>query len=185
MTSVNNGYFTVGSVSTLAFDIGDDGDEDRLMVAATVGQAATRSDDIAVTGFGYKYAAATKIKAYVQTAAATAVDGGVDGGGIALGAIQRGAIGALGRCSTRHLTLIPQAHHAGIALCIHEITVTQVKAGIDHSDQHVFSRQSRPALRQRAGAQRVSLGVGHALVESCHGASWRFDAMHIRQCSNR
>lgn len=59
----------------LAFDVGDDSDEDRLLAAVTVGQAATRTDDLAATGFGYKYSSATKIKAYVQTAAATAVAG--------------------------------------------------------------------------------------------------------------
>lgn len=60
---------------TLAFDIGDDSDEDRLMAASTIGQAGTLSQTLARTGHMYKYSSATKIKAYVQAAAATAVAG--------------------------------------------------------------------------------------------------------------
>lgn len=60
---------------TLKFDIGDDGDEDRLIAATTVGQTASSTVSLATTGFMYKYAAATKIKAYVNTAAATAAAG--------------------------------------------------------------------------------------------------------------
>lgn len=60
---------------TLAFDIGDDGDEDRLMAATTVGQAATLSSALAVTGHLYKYTTATLIKAYVQAVSATGAAG--------------------------------------------------------------------------------------------------------------
>lgn len=59
----------------LAFDIGDDGDEDRLLVASNIGQAGTLSTALARTGHLYKYTARTRIKAYVQTAAATAAAG--------------------------------------------------------------------------------------------------------------
>lgn len=59
----------------VVLDIGDDGDEDRLLAAATIGQAATRSDDLAVAGWGYKYTTATKIKAYVKTAAVAGAAG--------------------------------------------------------------------------------------------------------------
>lgn len=59
----------------LAIDIGDSGDEDRLIAGATVGQAATLSSALAVTGHLYKYTARTQIRAYIKTAAATAVAG--------------------------------------------------------------------------------------------------------------
>lgn len=59
----------------LLFDIGDDSDEDRLLAASTIGQAGTASSAIAVAGFMYKYTADTLIKAYVNTAAATAAAG--------------------------------------------------------------------------------------------------------------
>lgn len=60
---------------TLAFDVGDAGDQDRLVAASQVGRAGTLSITLAPTGHGYKYTAATKIVAYVQTAAATAAAG--------------------------------------------------------------------------------------------------------------
>jgi hypothetical protein len=60
---------------TLAFDVGDDGDEDRIFANAAVGQAGTLSAALATTGHGYKYTADTVIKAYVKTAAATAAAG--------------------------------------------------------------------------------------------------------------
>lgn len=60
---------------TLAFDIGDAGDEDRLITNSAVGQAGTLSDVLAPTGHLYKYTADTVIKAYVRTAAATAAAG--------------------------------------------------------------------------------------------------------------
>ncbi len=59
----------------LAIDIGDSGDEDRLMAASTIGQAGTFSSALAPTGHLYKYTAKTQIRAYIQTAAATAVAG--------------------------------------------------------------------------------------------------------------
>ena len=60
---------------TIKWDVGDDSDEDRLMAALTVGQSAATSTTLEATGFLYKYASATKIKAYVNTAAATAAAG--------------------------------------------------------------------------------------------------------------
>ena len=60
---------------TLAFDVGDDGDEDRIFAASTVGQAGTLSMAMARTGLLYKYAARTRIKAYVQAASATGAAG--------------------------------------------------------------------------------------------------------------
>lgn len=60
---------------TLAFDIGDDADENRLMAATTVGQAGTFSSAMAQAGFLYKYTAKTLIKAYVQAVAATGAAG--------------------------------------------------------------------------------------------------------------
>ena len=65
---------TNGSPAIL-WDIGDDSDEDRLIAAATVGQSAASTDALASTGIDYKYSADTKIKAYVNTAAATAATG--------------------------------------------------------------------------------------------------------------
>lgn len=61
----------------LAFDIGDDSDEDRIFAASTVGQAGTLSNTWARTAHGYKWTSATKIKAYVQAAAATAAAGSI------------------------------------------------------------------------------------------------------------
>jgi len=59
----------------ILWDVGDDADEDRLIAAATVGQTAATTNTLAVTGFGYRYNTATKIKAYVNTASATAATG--------------------------------------------------------------------------------------------------------------
>lgn len=59
----------------LAIDVGDDGDEDRIFAASTVGQAGTLSQAFARTAHAYKWTSATKIKAYIQTASATAVAG--------------------------------------------------------------------------------------------------------------
>lgn len=59
----------------LAIDVGDDSDEDRIFAASTVGQAATLSTAWARTAHGYKWSTATKIKAYIQTAAATGAAG--------------------------------------------------------------------------------------------------------------
>ena len=60
---------------TLAIDVGDTADEDRLFAASTVGQAGTLSTSFARTGHMYKYATATLIKAYVQAVAATGAAG--------------------------------------------------------------------------------------------------------------
>lgn len=60
---------------TLAFDVGDDSDEDRIFAASTVGQAGTLSTAWARTAHGYKWTAATKIKAYVQAVSATGAAG--------------------------------------------------------------------------------------------------------------
>lgn len=60
---------------TLAFDVGDSGDEDRIFAASTVGQAGTLSTAIARTGHLYKYTAKTLIKAYVQAVSATGAAG--------------------------------------------------------------------------------------------------------------
>jgi len=60
---------------TLKWDVGDDSDEDRLIAATTVGQTASETQALETTGFGYKYSTATKIKAFVNTAAATGASG--------------------------------------------------------------------------------------------------------------
>lgn len=64
-----------GVSPALVWDVGDDGDEDRLLAAVTTGQSAARTDALASTGFLYPYAADTKLKAYVKTAAATGAAG--------------------------------------------------------------------------------------------------------------
>lgn len=63
------------SGTTLAFDIGDDADEDRLMTNSAIGQAATASTALAPTGVLYKYTTDTRIKAYTRTAATGASAG--------------------------------------------------------------------------------------------------------------
>lgn len=60
---------------TLAFDVGDSGDEDRLFAASAVGQAATYSETLARAGHLYQYTSDTLIKAYVQAVAATGAAG--------------------------------------------------------------------------------------------------------------
>ena len=60
---------------TLAFDVGDASDEDRIFAASAVGQAGTVSSAIARTGFLYKYTADTLITAYVQAVSATGAAG--------------------------------------------------------------------------------------------------------------
>lgn len=61
--------------TTLAWDVGDDGDENRLMDGITTGQAAGTSTALDTAGFLYKYTARTLIKAYIKTAATTPVAG--------------------------------------------------------------------------------------------------------------
>jgi len=60
---------------TLAFDIGDSADEDRIFAASAVGQAATLSQAIARTAHLYKYTAETQIRAYIQAVSATPAAG--------------------------------------------------------------------------------------------------------------
>lgn len=60
---------------TLAFDVGDSGDEDRIFAASTVGQAGTLSTAIARAGHLHKYTSDTLIKAYVQAVSATGAAG--------------------------------------------------------------------------------------------------------------
>lgn len=59
----------------LAFDVGDSADEDRLIAAAAVGQAATYTNALAPAGHLYKYTAPTQIRAYVKTAAVAGAAG--------------------------------------------------------------------------------------------------------------
>lgn len=74
ITAMSTDIDTNGSPAVV-IDIGDDSDEDRLLAASTIGQAATLSSAIATTGFMYKYTADTLIKAYIKTAAATGAAG--------------------------------------------------------------------------------------------------------------
>lgn len=60
---------------TLKFDVGDAGDQDRLIAATTAGQTATLTTTLEATGFGYTYTTDTKILAYVNTASATGAAG--------------------------------------------------------------------------------------------------------------
>ena len=66
------------SSTGLLWDVGDDGDEDRL-IAAFSGQAAGTSQTLRDVGLLYKYTARTLIKAYVNTAATTGVAGTLKG----------------------------------------------------------------------------------------------------------
>lgn len=59
----------------LVIDIGDSGDEDRLLAASTIGQAGTASQTLAAAGVLYKYTAKTQIRAYINVAAGTAAAG--------------------------------------------------------------------------------------------------------------
>jgi hypothetical protein len=60
---------------TLAFNIGDSGDVDRLFAATTAGQAAGVTRMSAATGFGHRYDAATLITGAPSTNAATGAAG--------------------------------------------------------------------------------------------------------------
>lgn len=62
---------------TLALNIGDADDADRLFAASAVGQAGTASNDVAVAGLGYKYEAKTLITGAPSTNAATGAAGGI------------------------------------------------------------------------------------------------------------
>jgi hypothetical protein len=60
---------------TLAFNIGDSGDVDRLFAATTAGQAAGVTRMTAATGFGHRYDTATLITGAPSTNAATGAAG--------------------------------------------------------------------------------------------------------------
>lgn len=60
---------------TLAFNVGDAGDVDRLFAASTVGQTASIARMTAITGFGQRYDASTLITGAPSTNAATGVAG--------------------------------------------------------------------------------------------------------------
>lgn len=66
---------------TLAIDIGDSGDQDRLLAASNIGQAGTASHTglVASTGFMYKYTADTAIVATIQAVSATGAAGTLKG----------------------------------------------------------------------------------------------------------
>lgn len=59
----------------VVIDVGDAADEDRIVAAATIGQAATLTDVLAPAGHLYKYTAKTQLRAYIKTAAATGAAG--------------------------------------------------------------------------------------------------------------
>ena len=63
---------------TIVLDVGDDGDTDRFVDGATVGQAGgiTDTSDMAMTGFGYTYTADNTIDVLVQAAPATGATSG-------------------------------------------------------------------------------------------------------------
>lgn len=67
----------VDSATGLVWDLGDSGDQDRIIAASTVGRSAGQlnSDDIAVAGMGYQYTANTDILLTVTTGATTPVAG--------------------------------------------------------------------------------------------------------------
>ncbi len=60
---------------TLAFDVGDAADEDRLFSNSTLGQTGGISSTMLTTGYLYKFTTATQVRAYIRTAAATAAAG--------------------------------------------------------------------------------------------------------------
>lgn len=60
---------------TLAFNVGDAGDADRLFAASTVGQTAVIARMTATTGFGYRYDDETLITGAPSTNAATGAAG--------------------------------------------------------------------------------------------------------------
>lgn len=62
--------------AALLWDIGDASDEDRIFAASTVGQTgSTASSAIAAAAHLHKFTTRTQIRAYVNTAAATAAAG--------------------------------------------------------------------------------------------------------------
>lgn len=75
ITAITASATDMDSATGLLIDIGDSGDEDRLLAASTIGQAGTLSTALARTGHLYKYTAQTQIRAYINTAATTPVAG--------------------------------------------------------------------------------------------------------------
>lgn len=63
--------------ATIALNVGDAGDADRLFAASTVGQAGTAARMTAVTGFGHRYDDETLIVGVPSTGAATGAAGSV------------------------------------------------------------------------------------------------------------
>lgn len=59
----------------LVIDVGIAGTEELFFANATVGQAATITNDLAAAGFLYKFTAKTQVRAYISTAAGTAAAG--------------------------------------------------------------------------------------------------------------
>lgn len=66
--------------NTLTLDVGDSGDDNRLMSAATIGTAGGSTQAMVGTSIGYTYTSATRIDVTPQAASA----GGVAGGAVAL-----------------------------------------------------------------------------------------------------
>jgi hypothetical protein len=63
---------------TLAFHVGDSGDDDRFLSASNIGQAGTTATTLASTGVLYQFTAETEIVVKTSTAAATAAAGTLD-----------------------------------------------------------------------------------------------------------
>jgi len=63
---------------TIALNIGDAGDADRLFAASNVGQAGTIARMTATTGFGYRYDDETMITGAPSTNAATGAAGTIE-----------------------------------------------------------------------------------------------------------
>ncbi len=75
VTGVAYSVTDVDSGTAFVFDVGDASVEDRLVAAATTGQAAGTGVALAAAGFLYKYTADTKISLFIKTAAGTPVAG--------------------------------------------------------------------------------------------------------------
>jgi hypothetical protein len=63
------------SGTALLFDVGDDAAEPRIFSSSNIGQAGGITAAFDIAAHGYKWTAATKIKAYIKTAAGTPVAG--------------------------------------------------------------------------------------------------------------
>jgi cell division protein FtsI/penicillin-binding protein 2 len=64
----------LSTAADITLDVGDSGDDNRLVAASTIGQAGGSTTTLALAGIGYKYTAATEIQ--VTPAAAAAANGG-------------------------------------------------------------------------------------------------------------